>query len=83
MRFKNKILRSGDTSYPAFSASIWHFLTLKASHVRQNEWLSTETLPDSHSFGYSLSIGISIDPIGILFPEMWSLIGIRWCSNGV
>ena len=52
---RDKILRSGDTCYPTYldpfldptyldpSAFFWHFLTLKASHVRKNEWLYEET----------------------------------------
>jgi hypothetical protein len=54
-----------------FSVSFWHFLTLKASHARKNEWLYKETLTVTSS-GCSLSIGTSIDLIGVFFPEIWS-----------
>jgi hypothetical protein len=34
------------------------------------------------SFGYFLSIGTSIDPIIILFPEIWSIEGYYVVSEG-
>jgi hypothetical protein len=46
MGSRNKILDSGGTSYPTYMGPLvpifLHFLTLKASHVRKNEWLSNK-----------------------------------------
>jgi hypothetical protein len=51
MGSRNKILRSGGTSYPTYMGPLvpifLYFLTLKASHVRQNEWIYEENSVDT------------------------------------
>jgi hypothetical protein len=57
--------------YGSFGAYFWHFLTLKASHVRKNEWLFDMRSPVLRvdildRLVPQLTPSDSIDPIGNL-----------------
>ncbi len=64
-----------------FSASFWHFLTLKATHVRKNQWLSNKLLqllrPD-----ILYRLVSQLTPLDFYFLRYGPLTGTRWCSYG-
>jgi hypothetical protein len=61
------------------SASFWPFLTLKASHVRKNEWLYEENK-------YVIRVNIlyrlvpQLTPLDFYFPRCVALTGTKWCA---
>ncbi len=72
---RNTILGLGDTCYLSYLDLECLFFTFShfEDQPRPYKWMAIYGNLIGSSSVYSLSIGISIDPIGLLFPEMWSI----------